>query len=291
MTMAGLFSGGGGFELASLWAGIEPIWSNDIDDFCCQVMKKNFSHEIIHESITNIETNELTPVDIICGGDPCQPNSNAGLGKGQNDHRYLWPQMLRIIRALRPLAVVNENVVGSISNGILDIKINDLENQGYTCQTYILPAEAVGAFHRRDRVWLVAINPHGCLKNRKARNIQGESQKKELQKQQETQHNSQPVDLWPVDTYHNIQRFEKQHYDTESNPLSEGVSRYFGFGASANGHLPRNIAKSGIMRMLNGLPEGMDYAHRNKRIAIMGNAIPPQAAYEILLAIKNYYDT
>lgn len=99
---------------------------------------------------------KLEHVDIICGGDPCQPHSNAGDRKGQDDNRFRWPFMFEIIKENRPNWIINENVTGSISNLVLDQKITDLETIGYTCQTYIIPAVAVGAHHKRNRIFLVA---------------------------------------------------------------------------------------------------------------------------------------
>lgn len=283
LTMAGFFSGIGGFELAALWAGIIPVWSNDIDKSCCRKLRRNFSHRIIKKSITQIEADELETVDIICGGDPCQPSSKAGLGKGAADDRYLWPEMFRVIRAKHPSFILNENVDGTITNGILDRKINDLESEGYTCQAYVLPAEAVGAFHRRDRVWLVAYDPNSSIKIGAGREIQGQGKKESLQKRNEIQHACEPVDLWPFDTYSDIERLQKQYDAAQSGVLSEGVSRYFGFGPAAHGYISKDIAQSGIIRMLNGLPKGMDYPDRNRRIAELGNAIVPQVAYEFFL--------
>ncbi len=99
---------------------------------------------------------QLEPVDIICGGDPCQPHSTAGDREGESDYRFRWPFMLDLIKAQRPPWIINENVVGSISNMVLDRKITDLEKNGYTCQPYIIPAVACGAVHTRNRVFIVA---------------------------------------------------------------------------------------------------------------------------------------
>jgi len=283
LTLGGLFSGIGGFELAGLWAGITPVWSNDVNASCCAKLRRNFKHEIIEKSITEIKANELKSVDIICGGDPCQPSSKAGLGKGERDHRYLWPEMFRIIRAKHPSFVLNENVDGTITNGILDRKIDDLESEGYTCQAYILPAEAVGALHRRDRVWLVAYDPNRTIKIGISREIQSQGKAKKLQERNKIQHAWEPVDLWPFDTYPDTERLKEQYNASQSGILSERVSGYFGFGPAAHGHISEDIIKSGIIRMLNGLPKGMDYPDRNRRIAEMGNAIVPQVAYEIFL--------
>ena len=282
-TLGGLFSGIGGFEIAAEWAGIIPVWSNDNDAACCKKLSENFDHRIIKKSITEIDANELETVDIICGGDPCQPSSVAGLGKGTSDNRYLWPEMFRIIQAKHPTFVLNENVDGTIANGILDLKIDDLESEGYTCQAYLIPAESVGAAHRRNRVWLIAHDPHSSSADRDTGIIQGKSKKEILQKRNQVQHTWEPVDLWPFGSYPDIKRLQEQHDASQSGVLSEGVSRYFGFGPAAHGHISRDIIESGIIRMLDGVSPGVDYAFRTSRIAQMGNAIVPQIAYEFFL--------
>lgn len=88
LTYGGLFEGIGGFALAASWAGMRPVWSNEIDKPCCDVLRKNFTHNIIQSDIRNIGHDreyELQPVDVICGGFPCQPFSHAGQRKGRND--------------------------------------------------------------------------------------------------------------------------------------------------------------------------------------------------------------
>lgn len=97
-------------------------------------------------------------IDIITGGFPCQPFSHAGKRKGTDDSRYLWPAMLETIRRFKPAYVVGENVAGLVSmeNGkTLDRILSDLEDEGYTTEQVIIPACAVGAWHRRDRIWII----------------------------------------------------------------------------------------------------------------------------------------
>lgn len=156
MTLGGLFSGIGGFELAAQWAGITPVWSNDIDPFCCEVLRKNFTHDIICRDIKTITGNDLQRVDIIAGGFPCQPFSKAGKKGGKNDSRYLWPDMLRIIKEIGPKVVFVENVFGIIKMVLHEV-LDDLEAQGYWTETFVIPAYAVGGFHNRNRVWIVAL--------------------------------------------------------------------------------------------------------------------------------------
>lgn len=289
MTHGSLFSGIGGFDLAAEWMGWENVFHCEKDIYCRRLLKKLFPKSIL---LNDIKTADFTIfrgiIDIITGGDPCQPNSVAGLGKGTADDRFLWPEMFRAIREIQSAWVTNENVVGSVSNGVLDIKINDLGSLGYSCQAYNIPAEAVGALHQRERIWLVAYNADFDRNNKASRQISGSEEKEQaLERQQhEVYKFGEPVDLWINNTNADIKRFKKFNASQESEIFTEGLSRYFGFGADAHGNFTRDEIKSGIIRMLNGLPEGMDYNERGKRIKALGNSIVPQVVFEIFKGIE-----
>jgi DNA (cytosine-5)-methyltransferase 1 len=150
-----LFSGIGGFALAARWAGIETVAFCEIDDFCRRVLQKNFAGIPIHKDIKTLNGEDYAGIDIITGGYPCQPFSSAGKRKGEDDPRHLWPEMRRIIEQSRPNWVICENVAGHITNG-LDTVLDDMAKKGYETRQYVIPALAVGAPHRRDRVWIVA---------------------------------------------------------------------------------------------------------------------------------------
>ncbi len=160
MTHASLFSGIGGFDLAADWAGWTNLFNCEIDPFCRRVLKYHFPNA---EQYTDIRTTDFTiwrdRIDVLTGGFPCQPFSVAGKRLGTDDHRHLWPEMLRAIREIRPRWIVGENVRGILSwNGglVFEQVCADLEAAGYEVQPLILPACSVGAPHRRDRVWFVA---------------------------------------------------------------------------------------------------------------------------------------
>lgn len=159
MTLAALslFSGIGGFDLAGKWAGIKTEAFCEVDDFCCRVLRKNFGEDIIiHRDIRDLDGKEyFGKVNIVTGGFPCQPFSVAGKRNGTSDNRYLWPEMLRVIKESRPTWVIGENVTGII-NLALEKVCTDLESEGYEVQPIIIPASGTGASHKRERVWILA---------------------------------------------------------------------------------------------------------------------------------------
>jgi DNA (cytosine-5)-methyltransferase 1 len=160
MRHGSLFSGIGGFDLAAEWMGWENMFQVEWDSFCQKVLTKNFPNVKRYGDIKEFDgTKYRGLVNIISGGFPCQPFSHAGKRKGKSDDRYLWPEMLRVIREIAPSYIVGENVGGLISmeNGkTLDRILSDLGNEGYTTEQFIIPACAVGAWHRRDRIWIIA---------------------------------------------------------------------------------------------------------------------------------------
>ena len=152
-----LFSGLGGFSLGlERTGGFETIAFCEIEDYPRRVLKKHWPDVPIHEDIRKLDGTEYNgTVDLISGGYPCQPYSHSGKRTGQEDDRELWPEMFRIIKAVRPRWVIAENVYGHISLG-LDGVLSNLEAENYTCWLFVIPACAVDAKHRRDRVWIIA---------------------------------------------------------------------------------------------------------------------------------------
>ncbi len=160
MQVLDLFSGIGGFSLGLERAGMHTAAFCEIDPFCRSVLARHWPKTPIYHDIKTLSARRLnhdgiSHIDLICGGYPCQPFSIAGKQRGEHDPRHLWPEMYRLIRELRPRWVVCENVAGHIELG-LDTVLDNLENAGYTATPFVIPACAVGAPHRRDRVWIVA---------------------------------------------------------------------------------------------------------------------------------------
>lgn len=161
MKHIGLFEGIGGFSLAARWMGWETIAWCEWNEYCQKILKQHFKEAQGHGDITQTDfTIYRGKCNILTGGFPCQPYSLAGQRKGKEDERHLWPEMLRAIREIQPEWVVGENVPGLLNwNGgmvLHEIK-TDLENEGFEVfPPLVLPACAVDADHRRDRVWIVA---------------------------------------------------------------------------------------------------------------------------------------
>ena len=156
MNVLDLFSGIGGFSLGLERAGMETVAFCENDPFCRKVLAKHWPGVPIHNNIEELDGREYKgTTQLVCGGFPCQPFSVAGDQRGAEDDRALWPEMLRVIREVEPAWVIFENVPGII-NMELDNCLSSLEDSGYSCQTFVIPACAVDAPHRRDRVWGIA---------------------------------------------------------------------------------------------------------------------------------------
>lgn len=185
MTHGSLFSGVGGFDLAAEWMGWENLFHCEINEWCQKVLRFHFPKSIQYDDITKTDFSCWRgEIDILTGGFPCQPFSVAGSRKGKDDDRYLWPEMLRAIREIRPTWVIGENVAGILSmvqpgsevtvesqaslfdkadketileqEYVIETVCRDLEREGYSVQPILIPACGVGAPHKRYRVWFIA---------------------------------------------------------------------------------------------------------------------------------------
>lgn len=163
LTHLSLFSGIGGLDIAAERAGFRSVGQCEWADYPTKVLEKHWPDVPRWRDIRTLTGDDfyartgLRTVDVISGGFPCQPFSVAGKQRGKEDDRYLWPEMCRVISEIRPTWVIGENVPG-IVNLALDEVLSDLESQGYTCQTFIIPVAGVDAPHRRDRICIVARN-------------------------------------------------------------------------------------------------------------------------------------
>jgi DNA (cytosine-5)-methyltransferase 1 len=182
MRHGSLFSGIGGFDLASEWMGWENVFHCEWNEFGQKVLKYYWPKAITYNDITKTDFSiHRGTIDILTGGFPCQPYSSAGKRLGKEDERHLWPEMLRAIREIQPSYVVGENVRGltNWNNGLVFDEVQaDLETQGYEVTPFLLPACGVNAPHRRDRIWFIAYSK-SCADSRNSRRISNETKNKD----------------------------------------------------------------------------------------------------------------
>lgn len=156
LSVGSLFSGIGGFDLGFERAGMRTAWFCERDEFCRRVLECRWPGVPCYPDVARLRGCDVEPVDVLCGGFPCQDISLAGNGGGLDGARSgLWFEMARIVRELEPRWVVVENVAALRSRG-LDRVLRDLAACGYDAEWDCIPASAVGAPHQRDRLWLVA---------------------------------------------------------------------------------------------------------------------------------------
>lgn len=275
MRHASLFSGIGGFDLAAEWMGWENILSCEYDPFCQKVLQHHFPTTKHHGDIRQLDGKKYRGgVDILTGGFPCQPFSAAGRRRGTEDNRFLWPEMFRIIREIRPRWIVAENVPGilTIDKGMVFERVcSEMESEGYKIQPVIIPACSVNAPHRRDRIWFIAYN--GCKRG-------GEGPSEGIQSPwQESEHEDSNNADSNNDAYTNRARLEGRR----------GRKQTLGRCGQAFEELwPEAAARlccmdDGVPRKLDGitLPKW-----RKESLKAYGNAIVPQVAYQIFKAIE-----
>ena len=257
-----LFSGIGGFALASKWAGFKTIQFVENDKYCCKVLKKNFPEIPIHDDIRTFKATDFRGCGLITGGVPCQPVSQAGKRRGSEDDRWLWPQMYRVILESRPTYVLIENVAGLITLGLDDVLV-DLEKADYSFQTFNIPAVAVDARHRRQRIWILAYTDskreignkseyrEGCGFESRSENV-ADSNSKRQQGQGKFE-----------STFNSTKTGKR-----ETTQFIDGGRQEFW------------LTEPDVGRVAHGIPNRMD------RLKGLGNAIVPQVAYEIIRCLK-----
>lgn len=281
----GLFEGIGGFSLAARWAGWQTPVMVEWNPYCQAVLNKNFPNASIFGDIRQFYGRPYAgQIDIITGGFPCQPYSTAGKRKGNDDDRALWPEMLRVIREVAPAWVVGENVAGILSmdgGRVFAGILADLENAGYSTETYLIPAIAVGAPHRRDRAWIIAHRDFQRFK--RADWIQkpamsseqnfGPTAHSERGHGENARHGGEPGRIGQANEHGNRPngRSWAEHWHEVAARIcrvDDGLSA----GLDGTGNIPAKTQKG--------------KAHR---LEALGNAIVPQIAYQIFEAINQFH--
>lgn len=340
-----LFSGIGGFALAvdAVWDNVEHIFC-EIDPYCRALLKKRFEGSVIYGDIREFTANtvrlrELQPqggeqderkwtCDLLTAGVPCQPASCAGKKRGTKDDRWLWPEAFRVIREFKPQWCILENVRGllTLEKGLVfESLLIEMENIGYEVQPFIIPAVAVNAPHRRDRVWIVAHSrhrngqgaqnngepegqipcPEDAIKSKRPNSNEGEritpdtkrdGYKERHQKTRGAERSgkqgrvleSEKEDITLSDSSNErLQR--SQQADSSKGKESDDQ-----FLHGCNREWGRNWLEvaTELCGMDDGLPAELDglklskAGHRVQRLKALGNAIVPQVAIEIFKMIK-----
>ena len=334
MTHASVFSGIGGPEIAAAMLGWDNLFHCEINPFGRAVLNYWFPKSVSYEDITKTDFSEWRGrVNVLTGGFPCQPFSYAGKRGGAEDDRYLWPYMFRCIDQVRPDWVVCENVAGILTmveqgevsemasqrtlfdegDGVRRYRLvetftlqricDDLEGHGYSVQPVLIPACAVGAPHRRDRVFIVGrrVTPdtQDDRTRRDARGVQGKENEKRIQERYYLRESddANKVRSESIDNAINSQRIgwiERQPDYGLFNAAQQGkCGKEQPRGANSSfdrwGDFP---SVSPVHRGNDGLPFNVDdltlpfNKWRTESLKAYGNAIVPQVMYEIFKAIE-----
>ena len=304
LKLLDLFSGIGGFSLGLESTGFfETIGFVEKDKFCQKVLKKHWSNINIEEDIRNVK-GEKYAADIITGGFPCQPFSVAGKRKSTADDRYLWDEMLRVIRETKPRWVIGENVEGivNINEGmVLRQVLNDLENEGFKSQCIIIPASGIGAWHQRKRIWIIGCNVSNSNSNRNSSEEQKSNGKENSFSQEHRQKFSSCWKFIGTNT-NNVPNSECILPHGCSSTTRNSNTKQSGLECNKSGNRNKVWCKtercseqtesrktwwqteSRICGVPNGISTALD-KDRSNRIKALGNSIVPQIARQIGLSI------
>jgi DNA (cytosine-5)-methyltransferase 1 len=289
MNVLDLFSGIGGFSIGLEAAGMKTVAFCEYDKQAQKVLKKNWPNTPIFDDVRTLNKDLLNAqgikdVGLICGGYPCQPFSLAGERRGAKDDRHLWPEMFRLVQELRPTWVIGENVAGHITMG-LDEVLADLESENYTARPFVIPACAIDAPHRRDRVWTIA---HANSDSKSDGSIN----------EQRMVANTECGSRWDSESLVGRENHEaKWSQDTNSvTGSSKNVAYAYGSQRQGNGSAIRARteypyfsgpsrwkSEPSVGRVADGVP------NRSHRLKQLGNAVVPQVVQvigEMIMAVE-----
>ncbi len=281
LTMGSLFSGIGGLDLGlerSFKGQLQTAWQVEENQFCRSVLERHWPNAKRYNDVRTVGAHNLEPVEILCGGFPCQDISIAGKGEGLNGKRSgLWWEFHRIINELRPSVVVMENVPAITIRGLSAV-VGSLAQIGYDCQWTIISAKQCGAPHLRRR-WFCVAYPYsiGC---RTSSDTQREHQHR-VHREGDTTQGIQQRSEWQsgvgkdsnASTNTNSQRIQEQSIWSES----VGQERQSECGSSQDERTRQNYwqgfpTQPPVCRRDDGIPNRVD------RLKSLGNAVVPQCA-------------
>jgi len=259
MKFGSLFSGIGGLDLGLERAGMTCVWQSEIEPYACRVLAKHWPHIPNLGDICGIDWTRVDRVDLVVGGYPCQPFSYAGVRRGEDDPRHLWPMFADCLRVVRPRYALMENVTGHLSLGFGSV-LADLAALGYDAQWDCVPAAAVGAPHLRDRLFVIATRRSVVANS----NDEGQGQRRsQPQRWQEPWHGRQVM----ADTGH--ERLEELRVSACGDESRQPAS---GPNETKRSEGRRWPPEPELGRVAHGIPRRMD------RLRGLGNAVVPQVA-------------
>jgi len=260
--------------LAAQWMRWQTVAFCEREKYARRVLEQHWPDVPIIDDITQW-LSERIGCDIITGGFPCQPFSSAGLKRGQKDDRYLWPAMLAVIERERPAWVVGENVFGIVKMA-LDQVLFDLEAIGYATRAFVVPACAVDAPHRRDRVWIIGRE----ISDPKSKRLQGVKSPASNEKSCKQRSQSQPGGICGGKAMADSSSIERQRMRHKSVLGKQDIQRQF--GRSCEDQPNRWPIEPPVGRVAHGIP------NRLAKLRGLGNAIVPQVAHQIFQFIEDF---
>lgn len=293
LTVGSLFSGIGGLELGLERAGMQVRWQVEIDDYCRRVLTKHWPDVPKYSDIRELSADELEPVDLICGGFPCQPHSVAGKRQASEDERDLWGEFYRLICELRPIWVLAENVPGLLSSEsgrFFGRVLRDLAASGYDTEWDCIPAAAVGAPHIRDRVFIVAhsrcldLQRWGECRDLASAPRTSEGNREEREWRRDATHHSRAIGAGVNAMADATSARRDDRPSRESRPVRHEARRAGLERFSSSIGTAQWSTEPDVGRMVDGIP------HRVDRLRGLGNAVVPQVAQFIGERIVAYVE-